>query len=282
MSAYRGRAFARELRRSRITQISAAVAVLYLLVGVAGPWLAPHDPLQIVSGPRLSPSVEHWMGTDEIGRDTFSRILVGARVALTVGFIAIGIGLLVGGAIGLVAGFYGSLVDSVSMRLIDILLAFPGLLLALSVITFLETGLVNTMIAIGIGSVPGFARLVRGEVLTLLSRGHVLAARSLGAKNLRLMTRHLLPLAIPSVLVYSTAQLGRAVLSEAGLSFLGLGVQPPAPSWGSMIASGQRSFLSAPAMGIFPGLAIMGMVFTLNLLGDSLRDALDPHQRGRR
>ncbi len=282
MSRYKDHPFARELRRSRITQISAAVAVLYLFVGFAGPWLAPYDSLEMVSGPRLSPSVEHWMGTDEIGRDTFSRVLVGSRVALIVGFVAIGIGLLVGGAVGLLAGFYGRIVDSISMRLMDVLLAFPGLLLALAVITFLGTGLVNTMIAIGIGGIPGYARLVRGEVMTLVNRDHVLAARSLGAGNVRLMSRHILPLAMPSVLVYSTAQLGRAVLSEAGLSFLGLGVQPPVPSWGAMIASGQRSFLSAPAMGIFPGIAIMGLVFTLNLLGDGLRDASDPHERGRR
>jgi peptide/nickel transport system permease protein len=286
MSLYTGgytdNAFVRELRRSRVTQVSTVVALLYLFVGVTGPWLAPYDALELVASPRLSPSVEHWMGTDEVGRDTFSRILVGTRTAITVGFVAIGIGLLIGGAIGLVAGFYGSVVDSVSMRLMDILLAFPGLLLALAVITFLGTGMVNTMIAIGIGGIPGYARLVRGEVLTLLNRDHVLAARSIGATNMRLMTRHILPLAMSSVLVYSTAQLARAILTEAGLSFLGLGIQPPTPSWGAMIASGQRSFLSAPAMGIFPGLAIMGMVFTLNLLGDSLRDALDPHQRGRR
>ncbi len=282
MSSYKDHAFARELGRSRIAQLSAAVAVLYLFVGVVGPSIAPYDPLEIVSSPRMSPSVEHWMGTDEIGRDTFSRILVGARGALTVGFVAIGIGLLIGGLIGLVAGFYGSTMDSALMRLMDILLAFPGLLLALAVITFLGTGLVNTMIAIGIGGIPGYARLVRGEVLTLLNRDHVLAARLIGANTFGLMTRHLLPLAMSSVLVYSTAQLARAILTEAGLSFLGLGIQPPTPSWGSMIASGQRSFLSAPAMGIFPGLAIMGMVFTLNLLGDSLRDAMDPHLRGRR
>ena len=282
MSSYKDHAFARELGRSRIAQLSAAGAALYLFVGVVGPSLAPYDPLEIVSSPRMSPSGEHWMGTDEIGRDTFSRILVGARGALTVGFVAIGIGLLIGGLIGLVAGFYGSSIDSVLMRLMDILLAFPGLLLALAVITFLGTGLVNTMIAIGIGGIPGYARLVRGEVLTLLNRDHVLAARLIGANTFGLMTRHLLPLALSSVLVYSTAQLARAILTEAGLSFLGLGIQPPTPSWGSMIASGQRSFLSAPAMGIFPGLAIMGMVFTLHLLGDSLRDAMDPHLRGRR
>lgn len=272
----------REFRRSRITRISAAVAMVYVFLGVAGPWLAPFDPLEIVSTPRQAPSTQHWMGTDEIGRDTLSRVLAGARVAITVGFVAIGIGLLIGGLIGAVAGFYGSLVDTVSMRLMDVLLAFPGLLLALAVVTFLGTGLVNTMIAIGIGGIPGYARLVRGEVMSIRDRDHVTAARAVGASDLRIMARHILPLALSSVVVYSTAQLARAILSEAGLSFLGLGVQPPLPSWGAMIASGQRSFLSAPAMGIFPGLAIMGLVFTLNLLGDSLRDAWDPHQNERR
>ena len=282
MSRRTDRPFLRELRRSRVTQVTSFFALLYLAVGILGPVLAPYDPLELVAAPRLPPSWEHWMGTDEVGRDSLSRILVGTRAAVTVGFVAIGIGLLVGGVVGLLAGFYGSVVDSIAMRLMDILLAFPGLLLALAVITFLGTGMVNTMIAIGIGGIPGYARLVRGEVLGLLSRDHVLAARSIGVTNFRLMTRHILPLATSSVLVYSTAQLARAILAEAGLSFLGLGIQPPDPSWGAMIASGQRSFLSAPALGIFPGLAIMGFVFTLNLLGDSLRDALDPHQRGRR
>ena len=189
MSRYKDHPFARELRRSRITQISAAVAVLYLFVGFAGPWLAPYDSLEMVSGPRLSPSVEHWMGTDEIGRDTFSRVLVGSRVALIVGFVAIGIGLLVGGAVGLLAGFYGRIVDSISMRLMDVLLAFPGLLLALAVLTFLGTGLVNTMIAIGIGGIPGYARLVRGEVMGRWSTGTTSwLPESLGAGNARLMT----------------------------------------------------------------------------------------------
>jgi len=272
----------RELRRSRVTRIAPAVALLYLLVGITGAWLAPYDPLELVAAPRLGPSTTHWMGTDEVGRDTFSRILVGTRAAITVGFVAIGIGLFFGGVIGTLAGFYGSVVDSVAMRFMDVLLAFPGLLLALAVITFLGPGMVNTMIAIGIGGIPGYALLVRSEVRALRDREHVLAARAIGASNLRIMARHILPLTMSSVLVYSTAQLARAILTEAGLSFLGLGIQPPDPSWGAMIASGQRSFLSAPAMGIFPGLAIMGMVFTLNLLGDSLRDALDPHQRRRR
>ena len=279
MSRPRENAFAREWRRSRLTRFTVVVTLLYLLMGVAGPWLAPHDPLEILSAPRQAPSAAHWMGTDEVGRDIFSRILVGARGALLVGGVSIVIGLLVGGLVGLLAGYYGSYVDSTLMRGMDILLAFPGLLLALAVITFLGPGLTNTMIAIGIGGIPGYARLVRGEVLKLVGRDHVHAAKLLGAGTWRLMTRHVLPLAAGSTLVYSTAQLARAVLAEAGLSFLGLGIQPPVPSWGAMIASGQRSFLSAPAMGLFPGLAILGLVLTLNLLGDSLRDAWDPHRR---
>ena len=282
MSALADHPLMRELRRSRVTRVATAVALVYLLLGIAGPWLAPYDPLDLVAQPRLGPSPEHWMGTDEVGRDTFSRVLTGTRSAITVGFVAIGIGLILGGLIGAAAGFYGSIVDSIAMRLMDVLLAFPGLLLALAVITFLGPGMVNTMIAIGIGGIPGYARLVRSEVMAVRNREHVLAARALGASNLRIVARHILPLTVSSVLVYSTAQLARAILAEAGLSFLGLGIQPPDPSWGAMIASGQRSFMSAPAMGIFPGLAIMGMVVTLNLLGDSMRDALDPHQRGRR
>lgn len=280
MISLRANPYLREFRRSRITRIATVIAVLYLVAAVAGPWIAPYGPFDLVALPRQAPSLEHWFGTDEIGRDIMSRLLYGTAVALTIGLVAVTIGLLAGGVIGLVAAYKGGKVDGVLMRLMDILLAFPGLLIALAVITFLGPGVVNTMIAIGIGAIPGYARLIRGDVLSFMARDHVLAARSLGAGDVRLMVKHLLPLAIPSILVFSSAQLARAILTEAGLSFLGLGVQPPDPSWGSMIATGQRYFLSAPFMGIFPGLAIMGMVFALNLLGDSLRDALDPRQRG--
>jgi peptide/nickel transport system permease protein len=204
-----------------------------------------------------------------------------ARTALLVGTIAVSIGLGVGGMIGIVAAYFGGWLDSVLMRVVDVLLAFPGLLLALAVITFLGPGLVNTMIAIGIGGIPGYARLMRGEVLSLLERDFISAARALGAGDVRVMGRHLVPLSISPLLVYSTAQLARAVLAEAGLSYLGLGVQPPDPSWGGMIASGQRYLFNAPFMAIFPGLAIIVLVFALNLLGDSLRDALNPMLRTR-
>ncbi|HKK92246.1 MAG TPA: ABC transporter permease [Longimicrobiales bacterium] len=269
----------RELVRSRIAQVSAVITLVYVILAVFGPQLAPYDPTAMLTLPRQGPSAEHWFGTDEIGRDIFSRMLVSARVAMTVGFVAVGIGLVVGGVLGVVAGFFQGWIDSVIMRAVDVLLAFPGILLALAVITFLGPGLVNTMIAIGIGGIPGYARLARGEVLSLIERDHVVAARSLGARNLRLMWKHLFPLLVSSLLVYSTAALARAILAEAGLSYLGLGVQPPEPSWGGMISSGQRFFLTAPFMAIYPGTAIMMLVFALNLLGDVLRDALNPALR---
>ncbi|MDZ7799712.1 MAG: ABC transporter permease [Trueperaceae bacterium] len=272
----------REIRVSPIARTSVIVGLIYVFIAILGPYLAPYDPTAMTTLPRQAPSVEHWFGTDEIGRDIFSRLLVGTRTALIVGFIAVGIGLSIGGVIGIVAAYFGGWLEMLLMRFVDILLAFPGLLLALAVITFLGPGLTNTMIAIGIGGIPGYARLIRGEVLSLLELDYVSAARGLGARDGRIIVRHLLPMAISPMLVYSTAQLARAVLAEAGLSYLGLGVQPPDPSWGGMIASGQRYIFDAPYMAIFPGLAIIVLVFALNLLGDSLRDALNPLLRAGR
>ena len=269
----------RELRRSRIAQISTGITLVYVLLALFGPALAPYSPFDMLTLPRQAPSAEHWFGTDEIGRDIYSRMLISARVALIVGFVAVGIGLGIGGLMGVVAGYFGGWLDAVLMRVVDVLLAFPGILLALAVITFLGPGLTNTMIAIGIGGIPGYARLVRGEMLSLLERDHVVAAKALGANHPRVIARHLLPMITSSLLVYSTAQLARAILAEAGLSYLGLGVQLPHPSWGGMIASGQRFFLSAPFMAIYPGTAIMVLVFALNLLGDAFRDALNPQLR---
>ena len=269
-----------EILRSPITLISLIVALGYVAVAITGPSISPHDPSAMLTMPRQPPSPAYPMGTDEIGRDVFSRIIYGTRLAFLVAIVATVIGLVVGAVLGLIAAYFSGVVDSVLMRLMDILLAFPGLLLALAVITILGPGLTNAMIAIGIGGIPEYARLMRGEVMSLLGRDHVLAARSVGARGFRIMVRHLIPFTVPTMLVYSTAQLARAVLTEAGLSYLGLGVQPPTPSWGGMIATGQQHLTTTPLLAIFPGLAIMGLIFVLNILGDSLRDALDPHQRG--
>ena len=269
----------RELTRSRIAQVSAVITLAYFILAAFGPQIAPHSEIEMLTLPRQAPSAEHWFGTDEIGRDIFSRMLVSARVAMTVGFVAVGIGLVFGTVMGVLAGYYRGWVDSALMRVVDVLLAFPGILLALAVITFLGPGLTNTMIAIGIGGIPGYARLVRGEVLAVMERDHITAALALGANHLRVIAKHVTPMLASSLIVFSTAQLARAVLAEAGLSYLGLGVQPPFPSWGGMISSGQRFFLSAPYMAIYPGMAIMVLVLALNLLGDSLRDALNPQLR---
>ena len=278
-ASLRSNPLVREVVRSRIAQGSVLVTLIYVIIAAFGPQLAPYSEIEMLTLPRQAPSAEHWFGTDEIGRDIFSRMLVSARVAITVGFVAVGISLIVGSVMGIVAGYFGGWLDATLMRVVDVLLAFPGILLALAVITFLGPGLTNTMIAIGIGGIPGYARLVRGEVLSLLERDHVTAARSLGANHVRVMAKHITPLLLSSILVFSTAQLARAILAEAGLSYLGLGVQPPFPSWGGMISSGQRFFLSAPYMAIYPGMAIMVLVLALNMLGDSLRDALNPQLR---
>ncbi len=269
----------REVVGSRIAQLSLFVTLLYVVVAAFGPQLAPYSEIEMLTLPRQAPSAEHWFGTDEIGRDIYSRMLVSARVAMTVGFVAVAIGLVFGFVMGVAAGYFGGWVDATLMRVVDVLLAFPGILLALAVITFLGPGLTNTMIAIGIGGIPGYARLVRGEVLSVLERDYISAARALGANHLRVIIKHVTPMLLSSLLVFSTAQLARAILAEAGLSYLGLGVQPPFPSWGGMISSGQRFFLSAPYMAIYPGMAIMVLVLALNMLGDSLRDALNPQLR---
>lgn len=269
-----------EIKRSRITQISLLVAVAYVVVAIAGPWIAPYDPTAILNRPRMPGNADFLLGTDEIGRDLLSRLIYGTRVAFMVALVATSIGLVFGGILGLIAGFFAGPADTIIMRIMDILLAFPGLLLALAIITILGPGLTNAMIAIGVGGIPEYARLMRSEVLGLLGRDHVLAAQSIGATNRRIMIRHLIPFTVPTMLVYSTAQLARAVLTEAGLSYLGLGVQPPTASWGGMIATGQAHLTTTPMLAIYPGLAIIGLIFVLNILGDSLRDALDPHRRG--
>lgn len=269
----------REFRKSPLAIGATIIFLAFIVAALFGSYLAPYPPTKMMTAPRQPPSSQHWFGTDQIGRDIFSRILVSSRTALMVGFISVAIGLGCGALIGLVAAYSGGWVDSVLMRFIDVMLAFPGLLIALAVVSILGPGLRNTMIAIGIGGIARYARLMRGEILALMRRDFVLSARAIGASGPRIVVRHLLPLTLSTLMVFSTAQLARAILSEAGLSFLGLGIQPPTPSWGSMVAASQRYFLNAPFMAIFPSLAIMALVIALNLLGDSLQDALNPKLR---
>jgi peptide/nickel transport system permease protein len=266
--------------RQRGASVGLAIIVAFLLVCVLAPWIAPYDPFdQDLSNALSAPGGEHWLGADQYGRDILSRLLWGARYALVAIVAANGLALAVGGTLGLVAGFAGGRVDTLIMRLVDVMLAFPYLLLALIIVAALGPSFTNSIIAIGIIYTPQYARLMRGQVLAVQESDFVWAARSVGAGRLRVMLRHVLPNSMSPVLVMATLQAGSVVVETAGLSFLGLGAQPPSPDWGALLADGHAYFLSAWWIATFPGLAIFVVVVGFNLIGDALRDQLDPRRR---
>lgn len=268
------------LLKNRLSVIGLIILVLFVIAGVFGEALAPYGINEVNVPDRLMPpSTAHWFGTDELGRDVYSRVLVAARSSMVVGFVAVAISLGAGVPIGLVAGFYGKGVDAFFMRLMDILFAFPAILLAIVALAVLGPGLTSAMVAIGIVYTPIFARITRGSVLTVKEEVFVRAARSLGASDRRLLSRHVLPNILAPIIVQTSLSLAFAILSEAALSFLGLGVVPPDPSWGRMLAEARGFIVEAPWMGIFPGLAILFVVMAFNFVGDGLRDALDPRQK---
>lgn len=253
--------------------------LLFLVVAI-GPLLTPVDPL--AQDPLLrgqAPGAKYWFGTDHVGRDIFSRVIHGARLSLSIGGAAVLLGLTLGVAIGLVAGYLGGLVDEVLMRFIDVLLAFPGILLAILVVSILGPGLWNVIVALAIFSVPTFARITRSAVLTIKNLDYVLAARAIGGSAGRIMLGHVLPNALAPIIIYATLRLATAILGGATLSFLGLGVAPPAPEWGLMVSQSRHYIRSEPYMILFPGLAIFLTVLSLNLLGDAIRDVVDPKSR---
>jgi peptide/nickel transport system permease protein len=266
------------LRRSS-ARIGLALTVAFLLLTVLAPLVAPYDPYdQDLSSALSPPSALHWFGADEYGRDMLSRVIYGTRTALLAVLVADGLALVVGCSLGLMAGFFGGWVEAVIMRLVDMLLAFPYLLLALIIVAALGPGLTNSMIAIGIVYTPQYARLIRGQVLAIRKADYVRAARALGASRLRLILRHVLPNSFPPVVVMATLQAGSVIVETAGLSFLGLGAQPPSPDWGALLADGQSYFLTAWWIATFPGLAIFLMVLGFNLVGDALGDHFDPRR----
>lgn len=270
----------RRLRRNRAAMSGGVVLLLLAAVAFAAPVIAPYGPAEQDYEHALEGfSLAHPFGTDNFGRDVFSRVLYGARISLSVGVLGVILGLTAGGATGLVAGYCGGAVDDVLMRLLDVLLAFPQLLLAIMVITVLGVGDVNVVVAIAIFSLPLFARIVRGQILSLKRLEFALAARASGAGDLRILLVHLLPNILATILVIASLRLGTAILAEATLSYLGLGIRPPAPEWGTMLTDGRQFLQIAPDLAIFPGLAIVVTVLALNLLGDGLRDALDPRLR---
>lgn len=254
-----------------------AIIATILLLAVLAPFIAPYDPDAIdVKAILLGPSATHWMGTDGLGRDVFSRMLFGARISLLVGFVAVGIATVIGVILGAIAGFYRGWVDVVIMRLVDVMLSIPTFFLILAVIAFLTPSIWNIMIVIGLTSWMGVTRLVRAEFLSLREREFVLSAQTLGAKNWRLIFRHLLPNSLTPIIVSFVLGVASAVLVESGLSFLGLGVQPPQASWGNILTDGKEYIEFAWWLSLFPGLAILLTVLGYNLLGEGLRDALDP------
>jgi peptide/nickel transport system permease protein len=282
MAAERGRT--REMLGTLFSNRLAIVAtvVIGLLVAAAllGPWIAPHGPTAIDPVNRLQPpSAANWFGTDELGRDVFSRVLVASRVSLYVGVVAVGIALLVGVPLGLLAGFYRGPADDLVMRVMDMLFAFPPILLAIAVVAVLGPGVTNAMIGIGVVTVPIFARITRSSVLSVREEVFVRAARSPAPSDQRLMRLHVLPNVLAPIIVQTTVYLAFAILNEAALAFLGLGAQPPTPTWGRMLFEGRGFMQQAWWMAVFPGLAIFVVVLSFNVLGDALRDALDPRQK---
>ena len=253
----------------------ACVVGLAVLAAAIGPWLVPYDPSAQELALRLEgPSRLHWLGLDELGRDIFARVMSGARISLLVGLVVVSVSASIGAAMGSLAGYYGGIVDEAISRVIDILLAFPGLLLAIALVAVLGPSLTNVVLALSLIGWVGYARVVRAQVLQAREFEYVAAARAIGAATPRILIRHVLPAALPALTVQATLGMGGAILSEAALSFLGLGVQPPTPSWGAMLNYGRVHVLDAPHLTVFPGLAIAFVVLGLNLLGDSLRDRL--------
>ena len=260
-----------------MARIGAAIVLLAIAAALLGPILVPYDPSAQELALRLEgPTGFHWFGLDELGRDILARVLAGARISLLVGLVVVGVSASVGIVLGSVAGYFGGYVDEVISRLIDILLAFPGLLLAIALVAVLGPSLQNVVLALTLIGWVGYARLVRGQVLRAREFEYVQAARALGASVPRILARHVIPTTLPAVSVQATLGMGGAILSEASLSFLGLGVQPPTPSWGTMLSYGKAHLLDAPHLTVFPGLAIAVLVLGFNFLGDGLRDALDP------
>jgi ABC-type dipeptide/oligopeptide/nickel transport system permease subunit len=270
------------LRRNRLALAGAAVVALLVVLGVAGPWVAPYNPLiQDLDRSLEGPSARHWFGTDSFGRDIFSRVLYGARISLLVGVASQAIAFALGVLLGIVSGYYGGRIDNLLMRLADVTLAFPTLLLLIAITAAFRPSLVVVFVAIGVVGWAGLARLVRAQALVVRELDFVQAGRALGLSDTRLIGRHVLPNCLAPAIVAVTLGMAGAILLEAALSFIGLGAQPPTPSWGSMISDGRDFLRTAPWISIFPGLAIGLVVLGFNLFGDGLRDAMDPRLRGR-
>lgn len=267
----------RRFCRNKQAMVGMCMLLLLVFAAIFANIIAPYDPIEQDIVNRLKPpSSIHWFGTDELGRDIFSRILYGSRISLTVGLIAVGLSSVVGCALGAVAGYYGGVLDNIIMRCTDVLMAIPSILLNISIVAALGTGLQNVMIAIGISSVPAYCRIMRASLLSLKEQEFVDASRAAGASDVYIIIQHILPNSLAPLIVQATLKIGGAILSCASMSFIGLGIVPPTPEWGAMLSTGRDFLRDAPHHTAFPGMAIMFAVFAMNLMGDGLRDALDP------
>jgi peptide/nickel transport system permease protein len=257
------------------------IIILFILTAIFAPWFAPYDPDKIdMNNALLQPSHAHWLGTDALGRDTLSRTIYGTQTSLLIGVFVVLLGSIVGMALGLIAGYFGGWTYAIVMRLVDTLMAFPMLILALLIAALLGGGIRNVIMALAFAMIPAYARLMCGQVITVKENDYILAGRSIGAGHIRIMLNHLAPNCFPPLIVMMTMMLGTTILAEAGLSFLGIGVQPPIATWGNMVNDGRQYLLSNPTLSFAPGIAIMLVVYAFNMVGDGLRDALDPQLRG--
>lgn len=269
----------RRLKRNKMAVLGLIILIVLFLLAIFADVIADYDTVVIKQNlaHRLQgPSAAHWLGTDEFGRDIFARLVHGTRVSLKVGIVAVGISIVIGGILGAIAGYYGGKLDNTIMRIMDIFLAVPSILLAIAIVSALGPSILNLMLAISISSVPSYARIVRASVLSIRDQEFIEAAKAIGASNTRIIFRHIIPNSLAPVIVQATLGVASAILSTAGLSFIGLGIQPPAPEWGSMLSGGRQYLRYAWWVTTFPGVAIMITILSLNLLGDGLRDALDP------
>ena len=275
------RRFFRVFFQRRMVIFGLAVLFLLIIAAIFAGWLAPYDPYKRdLYNVLASPSSLHLLGTDSIGRDTLSRLIFGSRTAILVGFATAGFSSIAGMTLGLIAGYRGGLINMIIMRFMDLLMTFPMIILALFIAAILGGGIQNVIIALGIGALPGYARVMHGLALSIKENDYILAERSLGASPWRTMFRHIMPNAAPPMIVLITLQIGSLILAEAGLSFLGIGIKPPGAAWGSMVNDGYRFIVTNPWLSFAPGIAIMLVVFAFNMVGDGLRDALDPRLRG--
>lgn len=266
-----------QLLKNKTSLIGFSIILLIVITAILAPLIATHSPTaQSITDRYLAPSSAHYLGTDELGRDIFSRLIYGTRISIQIAVISVGISLIIGVALGGIAGYFGRWIDQVIMRMIDMLMAFPSILLAIALVAVLGPGLRNAMIAVGIVGIPQFARIVRSTVMSVKETEYIEAARVIGAKHGRILFQHILPNSLAPIIVQASLGMGTAILDAAGLSFLGLGAQPPSPEWGAMLSDGRAALQTAPWVVAFPGLAIFLFVLGFNLFGDGLRDALDP------